>query len=160
MIYITLKQRSYKYTPQFEDWFSLTINATCETSKRPLKAMEILSIQTRETRMIDLKKLRILQQKDTNYCSPQPVLTKFLQTRVEVQTSDSYINIHTCEHLKLVMTDLTSRTIKTQCSGSSSVYVPDLPPSHFSRRQKRNLIIVTLHSKHFKGLAILLSNIN
>lgn len=53
--------------------------------------------------MTDLKKLRNIQQKDTNYCSPQPVLTNFLQTTVEVQTPDSHINIHTCEHLKLGM---------------------------------------------------------
>lgn len=68
--------------------------------EQPLKAIEILSIQTRETRMIDLKKLRNIQQKDTNYCSSQTVLTKFLQIIVEVQTPDSHITIHTCEHLK------------------------------------------------------------
>lgn len=111
-----------------------------QTSKRPLKAMEISSIQTRETRMIDLKKLRNIEQKDTNYCSPQPVLTKFLQTTVEVQTPDSYINVHSHAPLKLGMTDLTSRTVIPLCSSSFSAYVPDLPLSHFSRRQKRNLI--------------------
>lgn len=131
-----------------------------QMSKRPLKAMEILSIQTRETRMIDLKKLRNIEQKDTNYCSPQPVLTKFLHTTVEVQTPDSHINIHSRDPLKLGVTDLTSRTVMPLCSGSFSVYVPDLPLSHFSRRQKRNLIAVTLHSKHFKGLEILFSNAN
>lgn len=67
--------------------------------------MEILSVQAGEIRMIDLRKLRNIQQ-DTNYCSPQPVLTKFLQTTVEVQTADSLINIHTHEHLKLGVTDL------------------------------------------------------
>ncbi|RMC15875.1 hypothetical protein DUI87_08080 [Hirundo rustica rustica] len=53
--------------------------------------------------MIDLKKLRNIRQKDTNYCSPQPVLTKFLQTTVEVQIPDAHINIHTREHLKQVV---------------------------------------------------------
>lgn len=110
--------------------------------------------------MIDLKKLRNILQKDTNYCSPQPVSTKFLQTTVDVQTPDSLINIHTREHLKLGMTYLILRTVIPLCSGSFSVYVPDLPFSHLSRRQKRNLTTVTLLSKHFKGLAILLSNTN